>query len=237
MNDLGKQFAIMFSFLFALGATDFLSISANSETITIRVVDSDSPLVPVPSMIFKKPPAEGEEVKETSDLGVAIVDIECGDLNRVQARPLSKAYEFSRWLSCRDSASVTMEVSSIAVATNLREKLVQAWQSGDLAAAVHIENELSWTIPREPGIIGGEDAATLAFVHLAKVLGARRSHAFDPLQGVQVMAPELQDKLTTYQQRFGISASGSLDYATVNSLSRRSSGELRHAPLERGDRN
>lgn len=119
-------------------------LNAQQSVVEIRVVDTDFHGTPVPSIVVKRPPAEGQEQGPTDEAGLLVLEMDCPQGTKIQARPVSTAYTYSRWVFCKDKKKLTLKVTSIRVATALVGRLIAAIRSGDSGVGAHLATELSW---------------------------------------------------------------------------------------------
>lgn len=183
----------------------------------------------VRSEIFLFPPTVPEKplpLDETDDQGELKLSLVCPQGTRIQARPYSKAYTYSKKAYCRPT--LELRVDPIKVMARLQENLDKALESEDYATAILIANELANIETREGKGVTGREAETWAIFYAEKALRVTSGVVFDRAQGKAVMAPKLQAKVREYQSLKGLKETGQLDYKTVSTLAGTSSGAVRY---------
>ncbi len=184
---------------------------------------------PVYSEIVQIPPTEPEKslrLDETNDQGVLNLSFVCSQGTRIQARPYSKAYTYSKKAYCRPT--LELRVDPINVMMRLHKNLGKALESEDFATALLIANELANIETRGGKGVTGRAAETLAIEYAGMAFGIIGGVIFDRAQGKKVMALKLQAKVREYQRQKGLKETGQLDYKTVSTLAGTSSGAVRY---------
>ncbi len=184
---------------------------------------------PVYSEIVQIPPTVPEKslpLDETDDQGVLNLSFVCPQGTRIQARPYSKAYTYSKKAYCRPT--LELRVDPINVMVRLQANLDKALEAEDYATAMLIANELANIETREGKGVTGRAAENFAIVYAEKAFGVINGVFFDRVQGMAVMAPELQAEVRKYQRLMGLNQTGQLDYKTVSTLAGTSSGAVRY---------
>ena len=190
---------------------------AQENTLVISVVDVDLGGVPVPSIVVKLPPSDGAPQGETDEKGELSLQMACSQGTRIQARPISDAYEYSREVFCKNRSEINFKVTSIRVASKLQANFTASVAAEDFATAAHVANELSWLNLRSGEGVAGTEAERFAYIYAAQTLGAGESFVFDSMQGKDVMAPVLWESVSKFQSTRDTMVTGQLDYRTLPS--------------------
>ncbi len=218
--------AIALAVLLAIGPSP--PKAAQKITLTqVRVRNDQNQ--PVPSEIFRFPPTVPEKpvpLDQTDDQGELKLSFVCPQGTRIQARPYSKAYTYSKKAYCRPT--LELRVDPIKVMVRLQENLDKALESEDYATSMLIANELANIEPREGKGVTGRTAENFAIVYAEKAFGVTNGVVFDRAQGKVVMGPKLHAKVHEYQSQKGLKETGLLDYKTVSTLAGTSSGAVRY---------
>ena len=111
------------------------------------------------------------------------------------------------------------------VQTDLKD-LKDALVNEDFTTAALIAKELLKPQQYTNQVIGGTIAKSLAVIFAERTFKATGSITFDRAQGMVVMKPSLQNRVSKYQQTKGLKLTGNLDYQTFNSLSGITSADL-----------
>ena len=171
-------------------------------------------------------PEKSLPLDETDDQGELKLSFVCPQGTRIQARPYSKAYTYSKKAYCRPT--LVLRVDPINVMMRLQANLDKALESVDYPTAILIANELANIETREGKGVTGRAAENRAIVYAEKAFGVTNGVVFDGAQGKMVMAPQLQAKVREYQSLNGLKETGQLDYNTVSTLAGTSSGAVRY---------
>jgi len=203
----------------------------NAQQITLtRVSVRDDKNQPVISEIWQFLPIypeKGIPVGETNKQGELELSLVCPQGTRIEARPHSLEYTYSKKAFCK--TSLKLKVDSIKVSKQLQKNLDMALLSKNYAVATLIANELASFKNRTKSDISGQNAEMLAIVYAGLAFGVVDGGiTFDPAQGKAVMTSKLQEKIRKYQRQIGIKETGRLDYKTVSTLAGVSSGTLRY---------
>ena len=160
-----------------------ITAQESQPTIIVSVVDADSKGTAVPSEIVKLPPADGVPQAETNEKGKTSLTVVCSQDTRIQARPISDAYAFSRKVFCKGKNKIEFKVTSIKVFSRLQKNLKTSLNAKEFGVAAHIANELLWTEPRKDKGVAGTDAERDVYKYSAQKLGAAESSIFRYIAG------------------------------------------------------
>lgn len=211
-------------------------IAAQETTLNlVRVTDREEVSRPIPSEIVHFLPTSPNQpipIDETDDQGRLSLQFTCIQGTKVQARPHDWTYMHSSKAFCRETMS--FRVDSIETQKRLQANMDRAATHGDFAAAALAATELASMDKRETQQVAGEQAEFLSVVYAAKALGIDDGFAFDQAQSRLVMSVEMVDVVREYQLGAGLEVTGQLDYNTLSTMSKTTSGALRHKYYEPG---
>lgn len=206
------------------------------ETILNLVKVRDDQNRPIYSEIFRFPasvPEKAHPLAETTEQGLLEISFKCKQGTRIQARPYSKSYTYSKKAYCRPS--LELKVEPIRVVQRLQLNLDKALEANDYATATLIANELANIETRDGQGVFGAEAESFALVYATKLFSVEEGIVFDSAQNKVVMSRDLQGEIRQYQNENGLPNTGNLDYPTTSAIANTSSESIRYHIYEASD--
>lgn len=210
MTDMRYHFQVA-----ALVAFSLLAGRADAESAKVEVRDDRGS--GVASTVYSPKVADENEVGPTDGNGDLLLSNGCGERRVLIAEPMSPFFHSGKALCLPEAGTIRILVSEMALVDNLRAKALELEESGELAKAAFVWNEVAGRLRvSEPAEAAAARLKTITL--FGRYIGedALTPTYFDPVQKRKVMAPDMADAVRRYQEQNGFRANGTLNYETLS---------------------